>query len=285
MRTLSAALALALAAAFGGAPRATNAKEEPKGTVVILERFQDLQLTDAQEAKIAEIRKDHAPKIREAGQELASLAKEEMDKVRNVLNDQQKEKLEGWKDARKEHREDCVAHACAHLKECELTDTEMTKIAEIRNEFRPKIAKALEGLHGLLTPDQKKSLEDALKAGKTRKEVHAAVGLSATQKEKAEAVGKELAALVREEMEKVREVLTEEQKEKFQDLKTERKERVRDRRAHAAANFKDLNLTEEQTNRITDIRKEYAPKIHEAGNKFRAAVREEMDAIINSMKG
>jgi Spy/CpxP family protein refolding chaperone len=286
MRTLSAALALALAVAFGGAPRPTNAKEEPKGTVVIvLERFQDLNLTEAQEAKIAEIRKEHRTKVQEAHKELTNLLKEEMDKIHGVLTDQQKEKLKTWKDDRTECREECLAHVCANLKELDITDAEMTKIGEIRKEFRPKIMKALEGLHGLLTDQQKKAREDALKAGKSRKEVLEAIGLTAAQKEKAEAVGKDVAALVREEMEKVREVLTEEQKEKLQELNAERKERVRDRMAHATANFKDLNLTDDQKTKITDIRKEYRPKIHEAGNKLRTAVREEMEAIVNVIKG
>jgi Spy/CpxP family protein refolding chaperone len=32
-------------------------------------------------------------------------------------------------------------------------------------------------------------------------------------------------------------------------------------RAHAIANFKDLNLTEDQKTKITDIRKEFRPKV------------------------
>jgi Spy/CpxP family protein refolding chaperone len=286
MRTLGTALALALAVAIGGAPRPTNANDEPKGTVVILlERFQDLNLTDEQEAKIADIRKEHRPKVQEARKELAGFAKEELDKIRDVLTDQQKEALKAWKEERTEHREECVAHLVAELKELDVTDAEMTKIGEIRKEYRPKIAKALEGLHGLLSDEQKKAREDALKAGKKRKEVLEATALTAAQKEKAEAVGKEVAALVREEMEKVREVITEEQKEKLPEIQAERKERVRDRMAHVAAHFKDLNLTDEQKTKITDIRKEYRPKVHEAGNKLRAAIREEMEATINVIKG
>jgi Spy/CpxP family protein refolding chaperone len=86
-------------------------------------------------------------------------------------------------------------------------------------------------------------------------------------------------------MEKIGEVLSAEQKEKLQDLKDERKERVRDRHAHAIANLKELNLTEDQKAKIADIRKEYRPKVHEAGNKLRATVREEMTQIVAIIKG
>ena len=86
-------------------------------------------------------------------------------------------------------------------------------------------------------------------------------------------------------MEKIRDVLTEEQKEKLAELKEERQERVRDRMAHRIANLKDLNLTDEQKTKIADIRKEYRPKVHEAGNKLRATVREEVEAIVAVIKG
>ena len=100
-----------------------------------------------------------------------------------------------------------------------------------------------------------------------------------------EAVGKEVRALVREELEKMRDVLTEGQTEKLQEFAEERKEHVRDRHAHMIANFKDLNLTDEQKTQIREIRKEYRPKVQEAGNKLRATVREEMEAILAVVKG
>jgi hypothetical protein len=42
----------------------------------------------------------------------------------------------------------------------------MTKIAALRDECRPKIAQALEGLKGALTDDQKKVRAKALDSGK-----------------------------------------------------------------------------------------------------------------------
>jgi Spy/CpxP family protein refolding chaperone len=287
MRTLSATLWLvAVAVLLGLGPRPTSATEEPKGVVVILvQHFQDLNLTDEQESKIAAIRKEHQAKLDEAKKELHTAVKEEMDKIHAVLNDQQKEKLKAWKDERVEQRQECLAHMIAQLKELDLTDAEMTKIGEIRKEFHPKIKKAMEGFLGILTEEQKKTRLEALKGDKKRKEVLAALALTPEQKEKAEAVAKEVAALVREECEKIHEVITEEQKEKLADIKAERKERIRDRMAQAVQNFKDLNLTDEQKTKIEAIRAEYRPKVHEAGNKLRGVAREEIEAIANVIKG
>ena len=86
-------------------------------------------------------------------------------------------------------------------------------------------------------------------------------------------------------MEQIGDVLNAGQKEQVQDLKDERKERVRDRRAHAIANFKDLNLTDDQKAKIADIRKDFRPKVHEAGNSLRAVVRNELGQVIAILKG
>ena len=49
-------------------------------------------------------------------------------------------------------------------------------------------------------------------------------------------------------------------------------------------NSKDLNLTDDQKSQIATIRMECRPKVHEAGNKLRTTVREEVDAILAVMK-
>ena len=143
----------------------------------------------------------------------------------------------------------------------------------------------MEGLRGTLTAEQRKAREEALRAGKRRREVLEALKLTGEQKEKVQAVGKEVSALVREEMGQIRDVLTAEQKEKLLELKDERKDRVRDRLAHMIGSAKGLNLTEEQKAQIQDIRREYRPKVQEAGNKFRAAVRDEVAQILDVIKG
>src|SRR5262249_3848168 len=146
-------------------------------------------------------------------------------------------------------------------------DGELAKIAEIRKEYQPKIAKVMEGLKGILTDDQRKAREESLKANKKRREVIASLNLTEEQKLKLETIGKELRTLVREEVEKVRDVLTEGQNEKLQELKEERKEHIRDRMAHRIANLKELDLTEQQKTQIADIRNMYRPKVQAAGNK------------------
>ena len=281
MRMLCTVLAVAAVLALGAKVAAQEAKRQGG----LAEAIQDLNLTDEQEAKIADIRKDFRTKNGEALKELASVAKEEMEKVSGVLTAEQKAKLETLKEERKETRQECLAHRIAHLKELDLTDDEMAKIGEIRSEFRPKIGKAMKELEGLLSDAQKQAREEGVKAGKKRKEILESFKLTDDQKEKVAAVAKELGALVREEAEKVRDVLSASQKEELQEIKDERKEHVRDRMAHRNANLTDLNLTDEQKTKLADIRKEFRPKIQEAGNKLRAGIREEMEMILGVIKG
>jgi len=251
----------------------------------LIARIQDLDLTDQQEAKIADIRQGYQPKVHEAAKDLATLEKEEVEKARGVLTDEQKTKLAAQKEERPERRAERLAERIVHLEQLDLTDGEMTKITAIREEYRPKIVKALESLKGSLTDAQRQAREDSLKADKKRREVIASLNLTGDQKEKFEAVSKEVRNLIREELEKMLEVLTEGQQEKLQEFKDERKEHVRDRMAHAIMNAKDLNLTDEQKTQLAEIRQTYRPKMHEAGNKLRATVKEEVEAIVNVLKG
>jgi Spy/CpxP family protein refolding chaperone len=273
------------AALYATLPAAAEQKADDKVAVVVVERIQDLNLTDAQEAKIADIRKEYKTKVQAEAKSLSTLAKEEVEKVEAVLTPEQKKKLAEFKEERKEMRAERLSERIAHLEELDLTDAEVAKIVEIRKECRPKIEKAMQGLEGLLTAEQKKARQEALEAGKKRKEVIAALKLTDDQKAKLEAACKELSTAVREELEKMRDVLTEGQKEKIQEFKDERRDRVRDRRAHIVANAKELNLTDDQKAKIMAIRKEFAPKVHEAGNKLRSTVREEVEAIVAVIKG
>jgi Spy/CpxP family protein refolding chaperone len=286
MRTLMAVVALVLGTAvYATQPAATVPKADDKGPGGLAERIQDLNLTDDQEAKITDIRKEYKPKIQDAAKDLAAVVKEEFEKVQGVLTPDQKKKIEEIKEERKEFRGERLSERLAHLEELDLTEGEVAKFVAIRKEYHPKIEKVMKELDGLLSDDQKKAREDALKNGMKRKEVIAALKLTDTQKTKVETVGKEVRTLVREELDKMREVLTESQKEKVQEFKEERKESVRDRKAHAIANAKDLNLTEDQKTKIMEIRKEYRPKVQEAGNKLRGTVREEVEAILTVIKG
>src|SRR5262249_54792581 len=183
-------------------------------------------------------------KVQEAVKELGALAKDEVAKIRDVLTAEQKEKIQNLKEERKERREECLAHAIANLKELDLTDAEMAKIGDIREEVRPKVVKSMKELDGMLTDEQKKVRTEALTAGKKRSEILEALKLTNEQKDKVVTVGKEVGSLVREEMEQIKDVLTKSQKEQLGELKDEKKEQVRNRLAHQIANLKDLNLTE-----------------------------------------
>jgi len=247
------------------------------------EGIQDLQLTDDQEARIADIRAEYKSKVQAAAKTRRELVKEEVEKIRGVLTDEQKTAVAALKEENKEQRANSLAERMAHLEELDLTDAEMNKIKEIRKEFRPKITKALEGLKGILSADQKAAREDGLKAGTKRKQIVASLKLSDDQKTKFEAVGKEVASLVREELEKIHGVLSAEVK--VVGFKEEDREHVRDRMADRIANLKSLNLTEQQKSEIMAIRKDYQPRVHEAGNALRAVIREEVQAIIGVLKG
>jgi Spy/CpxP family protein refolding chaperone len=265
-------------------PAAAVQKTGDKVAAGLAERIQDLHLTDAQEARIADIRKEHRPKVQEAAKELAAIVKQEVDKIMAVLTPEQKETVAAHKEERAEFRDERLVERLAHLKELDLTHDELAKFTEIRRAWHPKIVKTMKGLEGLLTDEQKTARMQALKAGMKRSEVIASLKLTGEQKEKVEAVGKEVGTLVRDELAKMRDVLSEAQKEKLQEFKDERRDHVRDRQAHAIANYKDLNLTDAQKEKIAAIRQEYRHKVHEAGNRLRADIREEVEAIVAVIK-
>jgi len=253
--------------------------------VLLVERFQELNLPDEQEAKITSIQNECRPKIQAAAQELAATTREEVDKVMAVLTPAQKEKASALRDERKEVRAEGLSEKIARLQELDLSDGEIAQIEAIRKETRPLFVKAMEGLRGTLTEDQRRTREQALQSGQKHREVLASLNLTDAQKEKVLGACRDCCAAVKEELEKFRDLLSTQQQAKVAELKDERKENVRDRMAHRIANLRELNLTEEQRAKIAEIRKEYRPRIQEAGNKVRGAVREEVQAIGAVLKG
>jgi Spy/CpxP family protein refolding chaperone len=285
MRTLMAVVVPAVGVlVYTALPAAAEEGSAEKAGGELVARVQDLDLTDEQEAKIADIRKEYLPKVQESARELAAVVKEEVDKVRGILTPEQRAKLDAAKDERREFRPEGLTQRVAQLGVLDLTEDEVTKIGEIAKQFRPKINKALKELQGLLTDDQNKARQEALRAGKRRRQVLEALNLTDEQKQKVQAISKEVTTLARARMEKLSSFLRAGQKEQLQDLTEERKERVRDRMAHRIANLKDLNLTEDQKAQITDIRKGYRPKVQEAGNKLRTVVTDELEAIVAAIK-
>jgi Spy/CpxP family protein refolding chaperone len=253
--------------------------------VRVVEKFEELNLTDEQEAKIENIQKEGRPKIEAAAKELTAIAKEELEKIGAVLTPEQKEKLAAVREDRKELRAEGLGERLARVGELDLSDAQIAQIEAVRKACRPQLAKALEGLRGVLTAEQLKARDQALASGKTHREVVASLGLTEAQKEKVAEACRECRAAIKDELGKISAMLTEQQKEQLAELKEERREHVRDRLAHRIANLKELNLTEDQIAKIAEIRKEYRPRIHEAGNKLRAAVREEVSAIGEVLKG
>ncbi|MCC6677248.1 MAG: hypothetical protein IT436_08890 [Phycisphaerales bacterium] len=282
MRKLVAVAAAVISAAGFCAAGQPPVQNEVRAAIT--ERIRDLNLTQAQEAAIAGIREEYAPRVDEAVWQLRTVVKEEIDAARAVLTPEQKAKLDVMKEERKEWRTQGVADRIAHLKDLDLTDDEITKLADIRKEYRPKIIKSLESLKGILTPEQARLREDLLKAGKPRAEVITALKLTDDQKAKVEVVGAEVRTLLREQIEKMRAVLTPEQQDKIAAMKDERRERVRDRMVLAILHFDDLNLTEQQKAKIQSIRAEYRPRVEQAGDNLRAIVREELSAIVTELR-
>lgn len=257
---------------------------ETKPPVGLAEQTQDLNLTDQEDSRIAEVRKEYRPKVQEAGKELGAVLKEELEKVRALLTPEQLKKVDEMKEEREERRAEGLAQTIAHLGELELTDEETAKIQEIRYEYRPRIEKVMKDLGGILTDPQKQARAEGLKAGKSRREVLASLNLTDDQKDKVAAIAQEARGLVREELDKMRAVLTEEQQAKLGEPREERVERVHDRRVQRIVNLKELNLTDDQKTKIAEIRKQYQPKVQEAATKMRVVVREELQAILAVLK-
>jgi Spy/CpxP family protein refolding chaperone len=268
---------------LAGGLSATAQQQQPAG-LPAGERLRDMNLTEAQEAAIADIREDYQPKVEDAASQLSDVLNEERDAARAVLTPEQQTKLNAMKDQRKAWRYETSAERMAHLRDLDLTDEEMKKLTDIRKEYRPKIAKALEEAKGILTPEQAKMREEGLKAGKPRKEVLESLNLTDDQKAKWEAAGTQVRGLVKEQLSKMRDVLDPEQREKLDAMKDQRRDQFQARAMFAAENIKDLNLTEDQKTQLGTIQKQYGSRVEEAGNKLRAVIREEMREIIGVIK-
>jgi len=113
-----------------------------------------------------------------------------------------------------------------------LSDEQKAKVADVEKEFAPKLEEAMKKMD-VLTPEQKKARDEAMKKardeGKDRGEVRragmAAVTLTDEQKAKQTEARKCLRAIGEQELAKVKEILTPEQKAEVEKRMAERKKR------------------------------------------------------------
>jgi len=120
------------------------------------------------------------------------------------------------------------------LRGLKLTDEQKAKVEEINKEFAPKRKAVWEKMDGILTADQKKARDEAVKAakdaGKNGREVmeagRAAVKITDEQKAKRAELRKESEAINKEYLEKVEPLLTPEQKAQLKERREHRKERA-----------------------------------------------------------
>jgi Spy/CpxP family protein refolding chaperone len=148
------------------------------------------------------------------------------------------------------------------LKGLNLTDEQKAKVKELWKEYQPKFKEAT---GSVLTADQKKARDNAIKAAKDAgkkgpevfKAVRAAVKLTDEQKAKM----KEAIKPLRKELhEKIKGILTPEQQEQL-------KAKIATHKHHGHGPWgmlKGLNLTDEQKAKVKELRKEYQPKFKEA---------------------
>jgi Spy/CpxP family protein refolding chaperone len=243
-----------------------------------------LNLTAPQKAKIAQIETECQPKIQGAANALAILVREEADKVRDALTRDQVNIVMRIKEDRKLSGLESLATRIARLQDLDLTEDEVAQMKEIREGFRPRIDEVIKEFKTALSDEQRRAWEEAARLAKDRAAVLNSFNPREDQKELMDTLGQGLRPILKEELGMVREVLAKEQQAKLPALSDRPRARTSDRWAHTVCSLEKLNLTDEQRSKIDNIRQEYRVKIHEAGNKLRAAVWKELDQIVAVIK-
>jgi len=167
-----------------------------------------------------------------------------------------------------------------------LTDDQKAKVEAIKREYAPKFKEAWGKHDGILTEEQRKTRDEAMKAAKAsgkrgedvRKDVEAAVNLTDEQKAKMAEARKAGEVLRKEAREKIMAILTPEQKEQLK--KSHEGMRGHPQMGRGGEMLKGLNLTDEQNAKIAEIRKEYAPKLQEAGKDVDALRKEVHEKVL-----
>jgi Spy/CpxP family protein refolding chaperone len=157
LKTVSAVLALVVSLAILGnfaSAQERRRREGPRGgqqsMIDRIEKMKDLKLTDDQKSKLAELKKEYAPKLKELAGKLEAVTTAEQKKARD-------EAMKAAKAAGKKGREVFEAGTAA----LKLTDEQKAKTAEcfkamgeLNKEIRDKVTK-------LLTPEQQEVLKKA----------------------------------------------------------------------------------------------------------------------------
>jgi Spy/CpxP family protein refolding chaperone len=164
------------------------------------------------------------------------------------------------------------------IKGLNLTDQQKGKIDALKKEYGSKLKEGQAKMDGILTAEQKKARDEAIKAaevsGKRGREVwegvQSAMKLTDEQKAKIAETRKEIGPLRREVHEKVMAILTPEQKELWQKdrpgMREPRpvQEQTSKPTGRNSGMLRGLNLTEDQQAKVKKIREEYGPKLKEA---------------------
>jgi Spy/CpxP family protein refolding chaperone len=120
------------------------------------------------------------------------------------------------------------------LKPLNLTEEQKTKVAALKKDYEPKFKELGDKRDGILTAEQKKARDDAMKAAKDEgkkgfdviRAGFQAVKLTDEQKAKMKELGKEARSLIEEVMGKVTPILTAEQKEQLEKARKRMEERM-----------------------------------------------------------
>lgn len=162
-----------------------------------------------------------------------------------------------------------------------LTDEQKTQVEAVKQEYGSKFKEARSKIDGILTDEQRKVRDEAVKAARAAgkrgeevwKDAKAAVTLTDEQKTKMADARRSVEALRKEAREKLLAILTPEQKEHLHRPHQERPGHAA--MGHDSEMLDCLNLTEEQKAKIAELKKEYGPKIADA-RKATDALRNEV---------
>jgi Spy/CpxP family protein refolding chaperone len=152
--------------------------------------------------------------------------------VGNLLAAEEKGRSEGRRPHRPMMGQEDILPA-PFLKGLNLTDDQKAKLDTLKKEYAPKFKEGWEKMQSVLTADQKKARDEAVKAaeasGKTGRDAfraaHDAVKLTDEQKAKMDQVRKDNQAVRKEARDKAMAILTPEQQDQLKKEMKERRER------------------------------------------------------------